>query len=158
MFAHKDPREIDPIVTRRVSYDESYWNLWIIWACCFNCLLNSFILKNFLMIVFIYGCAGSWRCKGFCLVAASRGCSPAEGRRLLTLGAPLVMEHALRARRPQLRLPPLEQWPMVMIHRLSCSATWGLPSPGMLYHWAARKALRHVFVFFFFNYFSIYFY
>lgn len=30
MFAHKDPREIDPIVTRRVSYDALSWSLGMI--------------------------------------------------------------------------------------------------------------------------------
>ena len=65
---------------------------------------------------------------------SEQGLSPEVGRRLLTAGAPLVPEHVLRARRPQLRLPALEQWPVPVIHRLSCSATWGLPRPGMLYH------------------------
>ena len=44
------------------------------------CVLGSGVYFN----DFIYGCAGSSCCVGFSLAAASRGCSPAEGRGLFS--------------------------------------------------------------------------
>ena len=100
---------------------------------------------------FIYGCAGSSCCVGFSLAAASRGCSPVGGcglfsscgeQGLLSSGRGAWASHRggfsccrawapvptdLSSAAPRLESPG----PVAVMHGLSCSATCGLPRPGV---------------------------
>ena len=90
---------------------------------------------------------------GFSLAVASRGCSPVAGCGLLTAVAPLVAEHGLWY--PQtsvLQLPgsrALTQWLWCMGSAAVFPHQGGTHVPcfgrgAILYHWAARKALRGI--------------